>query len=220
VARVLLIHHDAPTLRRLTGSLKDRHEVVATGNLLKGIRHIAKDKPEVVVVGHDAARQEGIKLLTYLRDNQIKAAVVAVYSRNTKSSQPLLIRLGAKALVPAAADEAQLDEAIRKAMVLHAAQLAGPPPVTDEEQNSNLSLLERNLNRQMKCFAGANLVFIQSQLLGRATTKPRIMLRCPLRAEYGLNRDVYYEYIRDVCCGDPEMCEAYRQFNADREAAS
>jgi len=220
VARVLLIHHDAPKLRRLAGCLMDHHEIVATDNLLKGIRQIAKVKPEVIVVGQDAARQEGTKLLTYLRDNRLKTAVVAVYSPDAKSSQPMLIRLGAKALVPVAADEPHLNEAIRKAMVLYTAQLAGPPPVTEEEHNSNLSFVERDLNRKMKCFAGANLVFIQSRLLGRATTKPRIMLRCPLRAEYGLTRDVYFEYIRAVCCGTPEMCEAYRQFNADREAAS
>jgi hypothetical protein len=32
-------------------------------------------------------------------------------------------------------------------------------------------------------------------------------------------REVYYEYIRDVCCSDPDRCEAARRFRDTREIA-
>jgi len=219
VARIVLIHHDPPTLKRLSAYLEAYHELAAVDNLIGGTKYIAKIKPEVIVVGHDAARQDAARLMTWMRDNRVKAPVVVVYAPNAASTQPMLIKLGAKALVPTAVDEARLNEAIRTAQVVYAAQHAGPPDVTEEELNGNLSLMEHQLNKDMKCFAGTNQVFIQSRLLGRVTTKPRLMLRCPLRPDYGLARDVYYEYIRDVCCKQPMLCEAYRRFKAERESA-
>jgi hypothetical protein len=54
-------------------------------------------------------------------------------------------------------------------------------------------------------------------ILGTRTSKPRLALKCGLRAEYGLNKDVYFEWIRDVCCGDPSRCEAYQQFMENRD---
>jgi len=86
------------------------------------------------------------------------------------------------------------------------------PPVTDEEARANLSDLERKLNAEMVCHAGKNQVFIRSLLTGNGTTQPRITLKCHLRRDIGLEPDVFYEHIRDVCCCDPEKCEAYRQF--------
>lgn len=88
------------------------------------------------------------------------------------------------------------------------------PPITAEEQKSNLTVLESNLNREMKCVAGRNQVYIRSLLTGRGTTKPRIALKCQLRRDIGEQPDVFYEHIRDVCCCDPEKCEAYRRFRA------
>jgi hypothetical protein len=86
------------------------------------------------------------------------------------------------------------------------------PPVCPEEQRANLSDLERKLNADMKCHAGKNQVFIRSLLTGNGTTQPRITLKCTLRRDIGLKPQVFYEHIRDVCCCDPEKCEAYRQF--------
>jgi hypothetical protein len=34
-----------------------------------------------------------------------------------------------------------------------------------------------------------------------------------LRKDIGLDPTVHYEHIRDICCGDPEKCEAYRHFH-------
>lgn len=91
-------------------------------------------------------------------------------------------------------------------------QEAEGPPITPEELTSNLSDLERKLNRQMKCTAGRNQVYIRSLLTGRSTTRPRIALKCPLRRDIKLPPEVFYEHIRDVCCTDPNQCEAWRAF--------
>ena len=86
------------------------------------------------------------------------------------------------------------------------------PPLTPEEMTGNLSLLERQLNRHMKCAAGKNQVYIRSLLTGQSTTRPRIALKCPLRRDIKLPQEVCYEHIRDVCCCDPEQCEAWLAF--------
>ena len=88
-----------------------------------------------------------------------------------------------------------------------------PPPVTEFERNCNVTVLQHELHGQMKCFAGKNKVYLRSVLQedGRRT-RPRIALKCALRAEFGMKRHVYYEYIRDVCCGNPSRCPAYRKF--------
>ena len=80
------------------------------------------------------------------------------------------------------------------------------------ELTSNLSDLERKLNRDMQCTAGRNQVYIRALLTGHSTTRPRIALKCPLRRDIGLPPDVFYEEIRDVCCCDPNQCEAWRSF--------
>ncbi|MCK4340819.1 MAG: hypothetical protein KAY37_03755 [Phycisphaerae bacterium] len=89
---------------------------------------------------------------------------------------------------------------------------ASGPPITPEELTSNLSDLERKLNREMKCTAGKNQVYIRSLLTGMATTRPRIALKCPLRRDINLPPEIFYEQIRDVCCCDPDLCEAWRDF--------
>lgn len=91
-------------------------------------------------------------------------------------------------------------------------QESSGPPLTPEELTTNLSLLERQLNGEMKCTAGKNQVYIRSLVTGRSTTRPRIALKCPFRRDIGRSADVFYEYIRDVCCGEPEQCEAYLAF--------
>ena len=88
------------------------------------------------------------------------------------------------------------------------------PPLTPEELSRNLTLLERHLNRVMKCTAGKNQVYIRSLLTGQNTTRPRIALKCPLRRDIGLTPEVFYEHIRDVCCGKHEECPAWQNFQA------
>lgn len=96
--------------------------------------------------------------------------------------------------------------------VSHRMMKAAGPPLTEEELSANLSELERRLNEEMKCPAGKNQVCIRSVLGGSGQTRPRIMLRCPLRRDVGLEPEVYYEHIRDVCCRNPDQCPAYQAF--------
>lgn len=91
-------------------------------------------------------------------------------------------------------------------------QEAFGPPLTQEELTGNLTVLQHKLNREMKCFAGRNQVYLRSLLTGRSTTRPRITLKCHLRKDVKLSTEVFYEHIRDVCCCNPEDCEAYRAF--------
>jgi hypothetical protein len=99
----------------------------------------------------------------------------------------------------------------RKRMISRVGEEFGPP-ITAEEDGANLTELEQKLNREMKCHAGKNQVFIRSLLTGANTTQPRIALKCHLRRDIGLKPEVFYEHIRDICCTDPEQCEAYRDF--------
>lgn len=108
---------------------------------------------------------------------------------------------------------------MRRPTMLRKADEAFGPPLAPEEMSTNLSLLERQLNRQMKCTAGRNQVYIRSILTGRSTTRPRIALKCPLRRDLGESPEVFYETIRDVCCGDPEQCAAWQAFR-DRFAVT
>ncbi len=86
------------------------------------------------------------------------------------------------------------------------------PPMTPDELTANLSVLERQLNQDMCCTAGKNQVYIRSLLTGGSTTRPRVALKCPLRRDIGMTPEVFYEHIRDVCCCEPEQCEAWRAF--------
>jgi len=219
VTRVLVVHYDKSIRSRLEMLAGLRYEVDTAKHLVAGIRQMARDKPDVIVVGHDANKEEGVRLLRYMRDNTLRIPVVVVVSPGAGASQPLLMKLGAKGIVEYPVDQERLHRAIAAALETHRVVTSAPPPITEEERKSNLSVLETRLNRAMKCFAGKNLVYIQSKILGGGTTKPRICLKCPLRAEYGLNREVYYEFIRDVCCSDPARCEAVQQFEAARESA-
>lgn len=89
---------------------------------------------------------------------------------------------------------------------------SAPPPLAPEELKGNLSLLERELNEQMKCPAGKNQVFIRSLVTVNGPTPPRIALKCSLRRDIGQKPDVFLDHIRGVCCNDPNQCEAYRRF--------
>jgi len=217
VAHVLVIHHDSSIRDNLTGLVKVRHEAEPARDVVLGVKQMARRRPDVIVIGHDKEKQEGLRLLKFLRDNQVKIPVIVVYSRGCGEHQPTAMKLGARAYLEYPVDAARLDAAITSALAAKASANAGPPPLTAEEANANLSMLESQLNRKMKCFAGRNQVYLQS-VIGRVG-RPRIALKCNLRANYGMSKDVYYEWIRDICCGDPTQCEAYRQFQAERESA-
>jgi DNA-binding NtrC family response regulator len=219
VSKVILIHHDDAVRMKLESMLRVRHPVTSCKELVAGAREIHKSRPDVIVVGQDLKKEEGTRLLKYLKENELKIPVVVLAMRGTNAHQPIALKLGAKAFIEFPVDDARLEAAVSGAENAARAVQAGPPPITDEESRGNLSMMEKQLNSKMKCFAGRNQVYIQSRILGGATSRPRICLKCSLRAEYGLEKDVFYEFIRDVCCKDPTGCEAVQKFQAERESA-
>lgn len=101
---------------------------------------------------------------------------------------------------------------LRRSRSLLSVEESFGPSLTPDELTTNLSLLEQKLNREMKCTAGRNQVYIRSLLTGQSTTRPRIALKCPLRRDIKLPQEVFYEHIRDVCCREPNRCRAWRHF--------
>lgn len=218
MAKVVLIHSDKAIRAALEALTQARHEVLVARDLKAGIKQIAASRPDLIVVGHDAKKQEGIRLLRHLRDNVSKTPVIVVVTRGLGVIQPMAMKLGARGFIEYPVDPARYQQAIDAALQASEEAKAGPPPITDEELNSNLSMLETDLNRRMKCFAGRNQVYLYSKITGGVRPRPRISLRCGLRAEFGLDKHVYYEFIRDVCCKDPGQCKAVQLYRA-RESA-
>ena len=101
----------------------------------------------------------------------------------------------------------------RNALKRMTVQEAFGPALTPDELTGNLSEMQKRLNREMKCPAGRSQVYVRSLLTGNTTTRPRIALKCSLRRDIGQTPEVFYEYIRDVCCGDHEQCEAWKAMN-------
>ncbi len=215
--KVVLIHHDKATLALLEALFKSRFDVQVARDVATGSSILAKSKPDLVLVGHQARSSEAVSLVTWMRDNRVKVPVVVALGANADPIQPRLLKLGVRGFVEHPPDRRRVQQAIDKAVKFHKATQAPAPPVTAEEARANLSVLENQLNRAMKCFAGTNKVFILSQIGSMA--KPRICLKCPLRPEFGLPANVYYQFIRDVCCGQPDKCEAYSAFQLTRESA-
>jgi len=213
VTKVLVIHHDKSIRTRLESLARTEYEVAGGKDLAAGIKLMPKIRPGVIVVGQDGAKQEGIRLLRYMKQNVLKTPVVVVFSRGAGKMQPTTMKLGAKGFLEHPVNQEQLCQAITDAMAAQEKANAGPPPITAEEMQANLSILERDLNREMRCFAGKNQVYIQSMITGSRATRPRICLKCSLRAEFGLPRDVYYEFIRDRCAGDPDLCKAVQLYS-------
>ena len=85
-------------------------------------------------------------------------------------------------------------------------------PLRPEEKTGNLSILQHQLNAEMKCPTGKNQVYIRSLVTLKGTTPPRIALKCSLRRDAGLSAEVYLDDVRSLCCGDPNNCAAYQQF--------
>lgn len=216
MASVLLIHRDHAALVYLASVTGTRHQVRTAADVGSGIRNLGHPRPDVVVIHHDQHR-EALRLLEYFKANVMKVPVVVLLAPRAATDQALLMKMGVRVFLEPPFDADRLDRGITQAIDIRREADAGPPPITPEEQNANLSSLENRLNKAMKCVSGRNQVFLQSWVLGRSTTRPRILLKCPLRPQYGLPPHVYYEHIRDVCCGDPNRCEAYRRFSEERQ---
>lgn len=219
MTNVLVIHYEKSIRTILEALAKRGFHAESAKHVKAGIKQMLSRKPDVIVVGYDSKKREALQLLRYMKDQRIDTPVVVVVTRGGGAYQQQMMKKGAKGFIEYPIDQDRFNQAIESAIQAGEQEKAGPPPITVEEEQANLSDLERRLNQQMACFAGKNQVYIQSMVLGVGVSKPRICLKCPLRAEYGLNRDVYYEFIRDVCCSEPGQCEAVRKFRATRASA-
>lgn len=214
---VLLINRDKGALALLEALFKPRFRVQTAYDVAEGSAAMSKSKPDLVVVGHQANRDDAVRFLTWMRETGYKLPVVVVLGPGTDLVNPKLLKLGVRGFVEHPPDRQRVQRAIDAAVRFHKTLTAPPPPITRSELRSNLSELETQLNRSMKCFAGVNKVYILAQV--GSASRPRICLKCPLRPDYGLPPNVFYEFIRDVCCGNPERCEAYVAFQQAREIA-
>lgn len=218
MARVLLIHHDKAA-RDILQVMAADHEVEVAKDILAARKTLVQSPPDVVLASQENQQEHALKLLHWMRENTLKTPVIAVLGRTGAAHKTALLKYGVAGTLEYPFDRAVVNSQIASAVAAAREAAAGPPPITPEELAANLSVLENTLNRRMRCVAGRNQVYIQSTVMGTVTTRPRVCLRCPLRADYGLAREVYYEYIRDVCCGDPDRCEAARRFGESREIA-
>ena len=215
--RVLVVHRDPGAAQVFDALLHGRHEVVTARDYTDGVRTIREHRPSLILAGLEGRNGDALLLLRYLRDNGIRIPLIVIAGRGAGVYQHAAMRLGAKAFLEYPVDEQRLGEAVAAALAAPPPGQTAIPPITPEEASANLTELEKRLNRQMKCFAGRNLVYLQSHIGLGTRVRPRICLKCPLRKEYGLEPNVYYEFIRDVCCGEPARCEAVQIFESQQD---
>jgi DNA-binding NtrC family response regulator len=219
MARVLIIHGDRSARKSLEAAAAPHHQVQAVGDLSRGISAINKQRPRLVIVGLDVHKKDGLELLRAMRRSHVSVPTIVIGMAGSGLMQPTVMKLGASAFLEYPVEPAVLEQAIARALQLDVDARGEQPPITSEEAQANLTELEAELNRRMKCVAGKNQVYIQSVIVGQLRkTRPRISLKCPLRREQGDPPNVYYEYIRDVCCTDPGACPAWQAFRAKHSA--
>lgn len=219
MARILIVHSDRSARRFLESAASRHHEVNAVSDLSKGVQAINKQRPGLIIAGLDVGKKEALELLRAMKRSDVAVPVVVVGMAGAGPMQPAVMKLGAAAFLEYPFEPEALNRAVSKALQTDVDARGEISPITREEAHANLTELEAELNRKMQCFAGKNQVYIQSVIVGQLRkTKPRISLKCPLRREHGDPPNVYYEYIRDVCCGDPSVCLAYQAFQAKHSA--
>ena len=219
MGRILIVHSDRSARRFLETAAARHHEVQAVADLGKGIHAINKQHPALIIAGLDVSTKDALEILRALKRSGVAIPVIVVGMTGAGMMQSAVMKLGAAAFLEYPFEPPVLDQAVAKALQCDFDARGAMPPISDEELQTNLTELEVDLNRRMRCFAGKGLVYIRSVIVGHLrTSKPRISLKCPLRKENGEPPDVYYEYIRDVCCGDPSACAAHQAFRAKHSA--
>lgn len=218
MSALLVVHHDDAARRVLEQLAARHHSVLSAADVNSGLKAIRKYHPAAGIAGIEARQLSALTLLKFLKENHFEVPILLAANADAGQYQQIAMKLGAKAFLEYPLDQTRFDAAVSIALQDRYDAKKTAPPITEFEKKANLSQLENDLNRQMKCFAGKNLVFLQSFLVGMQKTKPRICLKCPLRREFGLTERIYYEYIRDVCIGDPESCAAVRKFQARTSA--
>ena len=215
---VLIVHHDSEARKAHEKLAVKHHPVVGASNVNKGLKAIRRHYPAVGLAGIEAKQLSALTLLKFLKDNRFDIPLLLVANADAGQYQQVAMKLGAKAFLEYPLDQPRFDAAVSMALQDSWDAKEMPVPIAKRERKANLSQLETDLNKQMKCFAGKNQVFLQSMIVGLQKTKPRICLKCPLRREFGLTERVYYEYIRDICVAEPDLCPAVQKFQARTSA--
>jgi len=172
-------------------------------------------RPTLIVAALDAKRPDALRLLRLLHDSGSAIRVVLIVRRKAGGLVPMARRLGFNVFVGRPLQGADLEVAIREATENGGPTPTEMPSVMEDEQQTSLSNLVHHLNADMKCSAGQQQVFLHAFITGAGQkTKPRVSLRCRIRAAVGMSPYVYYEHIRDLCCGDPNKCEALQRYKA------
>lgn len=217
-SKIVLIHSDKRVRRGLEAMCSLHHKPIAVGDVKTGLKMILKVSPALAVVGLDSHKKEALQLLRHMKSYGSAVPVIVVAGSGAGALQMQAMKAGAKGFLEYPVDQARFDREITRVLQTRLDLTATLPPITDEEKGANLSDLERTLNRKMKCHAGRNQVHLQSLIIGLTKIRPRISLQCAMRALFNMQANVYYEYIRDVCCNDPGACTAVQQFEAKNSA--
>ena len=211
--KVLIIHSNKTARGFIEKRASPHHLVKARDSWASGMKTIRPYRPDVLIAEIDPRDSAAMDMLRYLKRTHIRTPVVLVGPAAAGARLPAAMHLGASGFLEYPMEQSALNQAISEA--LHSNKDTGDdvPPVSEEEVGVNLSELEKRLNRRMVCVAGKNQVYLQSLIQGGGrTSKPRVALKCPLRKQFGFPPNVYYEHIRDICCGDPSVCNAFQKF--------
>ena len=213
MARILIAHSDRSARKHLEAYAAVHHQVTVAANAGHALKVIAAKKPDLILAGFDSHRREALEILRTLRQQRIHIPTIVLAAGGAGVYQAQVMSAGASEFLEYPIEPAALDQAISKVLQRSRDDYGQQPAISEEEAGANLTAMEKDLNRRMVCVAGKNQVYLQSFILGGGQkSKPRIALKCPLRKEFGDPPNVYYEYIRDVCCKDPSVCSAYQQW--------
>ena len=219
MSKILIVHRQRGPRKYLEGRAAQHHEAKTASGLADAMRAVTSSRPDVIVAGLDVKKPEAFDLLRFLKRNGARIPVVLVGPPAAVVHKAMAMKLGAAGFVEYPMEQDAFDRAITNAQQHDQDAYGSIPPITPYELDANLTELEKKLNRHMVCFAGRNQVYLQSLIMGNGKpSKPRVALKCALRKQFGHTPNVYFEYIRDVCCGDPTSCPAHQEFRAKHSA--
>lgn len=217
-SKIVIVHSDKHIRKALEALCSVHHEPIALPDVKSGLKMILKISPALAVVGLDSQKKEALQLLRYMKSYGSVVPVIVVAGRGAGALQMQAMKAGAKGFLEYPVDQSRIDREISRVLQTTLDVTDSIPPITEEEEDANRTEMERTLNRRMKCHVGRNQVYLRSLIIGLTKTKPRITLKCALRTDFNMQSQIYYEYIRDVCCNDPSACPAMQQFAAKNSA--
>jgi hypothetical protein len=172
------------------------------------------ERPALIVAALDPRDQEAIILLRWMHRSRSTIPVAVIAKGPARGLEPKARSLGARFFVYDPDNAREMQWAMQEAVRSRPGPRSSEPPITSEESGPSLSQLVNHLNGTMKCFAGRQQVFLHSFLESGQKAEPRVCLHCFIRNGLRLPHYVYYEHIRDICCGTPAKCEAMKSYLA------